>query len=1020
MPLIDLHRLCLIALCTFAFARSLSAAERPAYENPQAGLDDRVETLFQAMTPDERLTLLAGSGDSTTNAVPRLKVPPMVMLDATQGAHGSNKATAGRATLFTSGVLMAASWDVDLAARIGDGVGVEAMNKGSGGQVLLGPGLNIMRSPLGGRNGEYIGGEDPHLMSRMAVAYIKGMQNSGIAACMKHFACNNQEFLRGIIDVNVDERTLREIYTPAYIAAAKEAKVWTVMAAYNRVNGAHCSTNWYLLQQILRNEAGFDGLVMTDWFSAGKVSQSNDGCDLEMPNSGYASPPLLHKAIDSGDLAQASVDESVRRILRTIIRVGLMDGPRRVDHAKINSPAHQKLALEAAEKGIVLLKNEKNVLPLNSETVRSIALIGPACKAWQMGLAGSAHVEPFQSTSAYDGIVARAGKGIKVLYNYGYDDHGGGEHFSGQLVPSAVLKSADGKENGLTGEFFEGYEFAGKPASTRVSSELKLNSGELRAAEIKDDHYCVRWSGTLTAPTSGAYRMNLEMDIEKSGGRLYIDDKLIQDVWPGFDGSNIGGAVDLVAGQTYKVRVEYVNISEKNSFQWTWLPPGEDLFKEAVETARQAGVAVVFVGTRPDDEAEFKDRRSMVLPGVQNDLIRAIGAANPNTIVVMNNGCPVLVSDWINQVPAAVEAFFPAQAGGEALAHILFGDVNPSGKLPYTIGKAREDYPDFSHYPVRPETFKFSRPAGDLANATVSKPVVDYAEGIYVGYRSFDKKQIEPSFAFGHGLSYTNFKYANAKLSKSSMAPTDTVTLTADVTNTGRRTGAEIVQLYARSDSPKIDRPIRELKGFARVDLQQGETKPVRFQVSARDFAYCDVPGKQWKADAGTYTLELGASSRDLLATAQVQLAADYTEALPGIGARSPFDPQSLTSGKPITASSSENGFPPENAVDGDSDSRWSSTWSDQQWLAVDLGSPTRFDHAQIVWEAACAKEYALQTSDDGKAWKTVYTNKEGKPGSEKIAFPAATARWIRILGIKRTGKFGYSVFAFNVYAPEK
>jgi beta-glucosidase len=999
----------------------LRAEDVPVYRNSQAPLEQRVEALFQAMTPDERLTLLGGADNASTHAIPRLGVPQMVMLDATQGARGCNDSTSGKATLFTSGVLLAATWDTDLASRIGNGVGTEVRNKGTGGQVLLGPGFNILRSPLGGRGGEYIGGEDPYLASRMAVGYIKGVQETGVAACMKHYACNNQEFLRGIIDVHVDERALREIYTPAYIAAAKEAKVWAVMAAYNKVNGSHCSTNWYLLKQILKNEAGFDGIVMTDWWSVGSTTGINDGCDLEMPNNAYTKPELIRRALEDGDLTQANVDDSVRRVIRTIIRVGLMDSPRKPDPSQLNTPEHQQLALEAAEKGIVLLKNEKNILPLDPNKIHSIALIGPACKDWQMGTHGSANVDPFQSVNAYDGILARvrtAENEIKVSYGYGYDDHGDNEHYTGEVVPKSALQTSNG--DGLTAEYFDGYDFSQSPLSTRVEPELNLTKESRQSAGIKNDHFCVRWTGTLTAPATGAYRMDLKANLEKSGARLYIDDKLIQDVWPGFDGSNIRGLVDLVEGQKYKVRIEYVNIAEDNSFRWTWLPPGKDLFAKAAETARNADVAVVFVGTRPDDEEEFRDRESMALPGVQNGLIRAVAAANPNTIVVLNNGGPVLVSDWVDQVPGLVEAFFPAQSGGTALANILFGDVDPSGKLPYTMGKAREDYPDYLHFPVRLDTFRFNRGGGDMAGATRGSPVVDYTEGIYVGYRSFDKKNIEPSFPFGHGLSYSSFQYSNLKLSEPSISPSDKLTVTADITNTGQRVGAEVVQLYMEAEQPKIDRPIRELKGFARVELNPGETKPVSFNVTARDFAYCDVPGKQWKADAGTYNLELGASSRDLRAKAEVQLSADYTESLPGLGAPSPYEIPSLTAGKVATASSiQDSDCSAENAIDGDEASRWSSTWSDPQWLAVDLGQPTLFDHAGIYWESAYAKNYELQTSDDGQHWTTVYTKNDGKGGREKFSFPPVTARWVRIFCIKRATSFGDSIFEFGLYPPK-
>jgi beta-glucosidase len=985
----------------------LHAADEPDYRNPQAPLEQRVNSLFQAMTPEERITLVSGDGHMSTKSIPRLGVPAMTTADATQGVRGGSHTTDGSATLFTSGVLMASTWDLDLASQIGQGVGTEALNKGTGSQILLGPGVNILRTPFGGRTGEYLGGEDPYVASRMAVAYITGLQQTGCAACVKHYACNNQEFMRGGIDVRVSERALREIYTPAFIAAVKEGHVWSVMSAYNQVNGVYCSGNWYLQKEILDHEAGFDGIIMSDWGGVHDTLALNDGCDLAMPGHGVFEPQLVSAALQSGDLLQANVDDAVKRVIRTIIRVGLLDKTRVPDPAQINTPEHQHLALEAAEKGMVLLKNAQNILPLDTNKIHSIALIGPACKQWQMGTRGSAYVKPVQSVSAYDGIVARAGSGIDISFNEGYD-----ENYTGEPVPTSAL-TADA-DHGLMGEYFAGTDFSHPPVSTHLDPNLDFyfTAAQLRSLGIKHDQFCARWTGTLTAPATGTFRMSLNSPLDKSGGRLFIDDKLVQDVWPGFNGDQIAGQIDLVEGQTYKVRIEYVNLDSENPFRWTWIQPGQNLFGAVTDAARKADVAVVFVGT---SEGEFIDRTNFALTGVQDDMIRAVAAANPHTVVVLNNGAPVQVSGWIDQVPGLVEAYYPGQAGGTALAAILFGDVNPSGKLVYTIGKSRKDYPDYPHYPARPGTL-------NLAEGEPSGPgIIDYSEGIYVGYRSFDKTNIQPSFPFGYGLSYTTFQYAHMKLSNPNMAPSDRLAVTADITNTGVRAGAEVVELYMKPDQPRVDRPIRELKGFARVELQPGETKPVSFHVTARDFAYCDVPGKQWKADAGTYSLELGSSSRDLRAKTEVQLTADYTESVPGVGAQPPDDAApSLTIGKTVTASSAQDGFTPFKAIDGRRDSRWSSDFSDPQWLEVDLGEPTLFDHASILWEEAFAKAYQLQVSDDGKSWTTVYTNNSGNGGREKFSFPPVTARWVRILGTKRATGFGYSIFDFGLYPPQK
>jgi beta-glucosidase len=330
--------------------------------------------------------------------------------------------------------------------------------------------------------------------------------------------------------------------------------------------------------------------------------------------------------------------------------------------------------------------------------------------------------------------------------------------------------------------------------------------------------------------------------------------------------------------------------------------------------------------------------------------------------------------------------------------------------MTYTIAKRREDYPDFGNYPGRPETVDFS--TGN------HNGIADYKEVIYVGYRHFDKKEIAPSFPFGHGLSYTTFAYANIKPSSVSMAPEDTLTVTADITNTGTRAGTEVVQLYIRANQPKIDRPMRELKGFARVELKPGETKPISISITARDLAYCDVPGKQWKADAGTYSLELGSSSRDLRATVDVKLSGDYMFPLPGLGAQAPKAP-SLTGQIVATASSFAGDNTPDLAIDAEKDSRWESEKHDPQWLSVDLGQPTLLDHASIEWEAAHAKVYDLQVSDDGQQWTTVYTNADSRGGIESFSFNPVKARWVRLLCSKRTTEWGYSIFNFQVFPPD-
>jgi beta-glucosidase len=669
----------------------------PLYKNPKASLEQRVDDLFSRLTQDEKLSLLGGTG-FTMQPIPRLGVPAMAMADAGQGVRGGQNSTLGPATAFPAGIEMASTWDTNLLWRIGQAIGVEARNKGSGVQVLLGPAVNIHRTPLGGRNAEYFS-EDPFLTARLDVAYIRGIQSTGVSACLKHFDCNNQETDRRNVNVIVGERALREIYLPAFKAGVQEGGAWCVMSSYNKVNGLYASANPHLLTEILKKEWGFDGMVMSDWHGVHETAVVQAGNDLEMPTGKHMSVPKLKAALANGSITQTAVDDSIHRILRTIIRVGLLNGPMRRDPSQVNSPAYQQLALEVAENGIVLLKNRRNLLPLDRTRIKSIAVIGEDATNMQVDALGSPEVHPLHTVEFLDGIKARANH-VNVYY-------------------------------------------------------------------------------------------------------------------------------------------------ASSSFA-------------AIVAAKKSDIAVVCVSTRRM-EGEGHDRPSMDLPDQQSDLIRAIAAVNKKTIVVLNNGTPVTMTNWLNRVPAVIETWFPGQEGGTALAAILFGDVNPSGKLPDTLGANRDDYPDAGNFPGK-------------------NLEVHYAEGIYVGYRHFDKAGIKPLFPFGYGLSYTTFGYKHLQLSNANLSPDGSVKTSVDITNTGKRAGGEVAELYIHVLHPKIDRPVRELKGFAKVALAPGETKTVDFNITPRDLAYFDVPGHQWKADVGEYEIEVGASSRDIRLKTPLRLVSTFTE----------------------------------------------------------------------------------------------------------------------------------------------
>ncbi|HWD91939.1 MAG TPA: glycoside hydrolase family 3 C-terminal domain-containing protein [Verrucomicrobiae bacterium] len=967
------------------------------YQDHNAPLEARVDDLFSRLTQDEKIGLLSGTG-FTTQPIPRLGVPALAMVDAGQGIRGGQDSTRGPATAFPAEVLMASSWDTNLVWRIGQAIGEEALNKGSGAQMVLGPAVNIQRSPLGGRDGEYFC-EDPYFTARLAVNYIQGLQSSGCAACVKHYVAYNQERDRYTIDVDVTERALGEIYFPAFEAAVKEGHAWAVMSSYNQINGYKATANQYLMVDVLKKGWGFDGLLLSDWGGVqDTVGPLNAGNDLEMPGQEYMTHDRVEAALTSGRVTQASIDESVHRILRAIIRVGLLDKSNKPDHSIVNSAEHQQLCLQAATEGIVLLKNGDQVLPLDDRKIHSIACIGAAASDWEIGAAGSPQVVPFYSISALDGLRKRAGNAIQVNDSAGERD--------GSPVPPSALQF-DGKV-GLHGEYFANRNLEGAPVVVRNDSQIQFDwSDKAPAPNISQSAYSVRWTGTLTPPLSGEYKLLLTAD---DGCRLYLDGKLLIDHWVDSAASAQVAQVDFTANQPHQLRVEYFQHGGQAVARLNWARIDDPPYADAIEAAKKSDVALVFVSTK-GTEGEGSDRPSMTLPNAQDDLIRAVAGVNKKTIVVLNNGAPVLMP-WLDDVAGVIETWFPGEEGGNALATILFGDSNPSGKLPTTFAARREDYPDFGNFPGR-------------------NGHVHYAEGIYVGYRHFDKADIKPLFPFGYGLSYTSFAYSQPRLSEAMLAANGTVTLTLNVKNTGSRAGAEVVQLYVHAPDGPIDRPLRELKGFARVELEPGETKTVSFDVQPQLLACCDVAGKQWRADAGTYELQVGASSRDIRVKVPLVLSATYLQPIPFLAEQTSPTPAEgdLAAFRPVVSSSeapnSEYGSEPRQAVDGNTSTYWKSKNSDSQWLAVDLGEPRLVDRVRLTWATdrfgdSFASAYAIQLSSDGKTWNEVYQTTKGQGGVETNTFSPTSARWVRVFCTKRAANQNYKMVSLEVFAPSK
>jgi len=694
------------------------AQEKPIYQDPHATVEDRVNDLLSRMTLEEKVDLIGGHGFETF-ANQRLNIPAIVMSDGRMGIHFRSPSIA-----YPGGIALSASWDRDLATRFGESIGRDARARGV--HIWLAPMVNIYRTPVGGRNFE-CAGEDPFLVSKMAVSMVKAVQADGVMATAVIFACNDQDFKnqnglnRQTANSIVDERTLREIYFPPFRALAQDAHVGAFMASYNLLNGEHCTQNSHLLHDILKDEWGFKGFVMSDWGAThDAIGAANAGLDIEMPTGKYFNRALLLPAIQNGKIKQEVIDDKIRRLLREFFAFGFFDRQQKDASIPIDNPQSDAVALDMAREEMVLLKNQANALPLDRKKIHTIAVIGPNADPAVISGSGSSYpVHPTRTVSVLDGVRTAAGPSIQVT-----------------TVP---------------------------------------------------------W---LQYPTQ-----------------------------------------EIPTG----------------------MRPVADLIADSVKAAKQADVAVVCVGFKrlkndnnmpigkdlSADEGEGIDR-SFALPPGQVQLLQAVVAANPHTVVILNAGGGVDWNGWLDQVPALIDAWYPGQEGGRALAEILFGDVNPSGKLPATFEKKWEDNPSSHFY-----------------DTAVAKQAI-YGEGIFLGYRGFDQKGIEPQFPFGFGLSYTTFSYDNLRVDQSGDSQNPQVTIHCDVKNTGASAGAEIVQVYVSDPHASVPRPPKELKGFCRVQLAPSETKTVDVELDRNAFTFYDVPGKSWKLEPGDFIIQVGASSRDL------------------------------------------------------------------------------------------------------------------------------------------------------------
>lgn len=708
-------------LCCFTSKIKAQELNKSGIQNSYT-LETRIDSVLAVMTLEEKVAMLCGNGLFTSAGLERLGITELNYTDGPFGIReelGKNSWaalgwTTDSATFFPTGSALAATWNPEMAYIYGTGIGQEAKTRGK--DILLGPAVNITRSPVNGRTFEYMS-EDPFLNSRLTVGYIKGVQNQGVAACVKHFAANNQETNRGRVNVTMDERTLREIYLPAFRAAVEEAHVMTIMAAYNKFRGAYCAENDYLLNKILRNEWNFQGFVMSDWGGThSTVNSALFGLDVEMGTKQFFNDKLL-KAVQSGQVPVSVIDAKVRRILRVNLFAHSYSAPA---SKVVSTPEHGKIVYDIALQSIVVLKNSTNLLPLNLTKSKKIAVIGD----------NATHKH------AYGGF----GAGVKTRY---------------EITPLEGLKAKVGSKAVIN--FVQGY----KPK------------------------YIPR---------------------KKGFGR---------------DADNT---------------------------------PDQALIKEAVEAAKKADVAIIFAGTNHDVETEATDRTDLLLPFGQDELIKAVSAVNKKTVVVIVAGAPVDLRTANTAVPSIVWSWFNGSQGGNAVADILLGNVQPSGKLPFTLPAALDDSP------------------AHALKAFPGDSIVNYAEGLLVGYRWFDTKNVKPLFCFGHGLSYTKIDFGAIQTDKTGYNASDKIQVKVKLKNSGARDGFETVQLYVSEVSPTVFKPAKELKAFQKVFVPIGKESEVTLEIPVSSLAYYDEANKTWVVSKGAYKLMAGASSQDIRLTTDLTI----------------------------------------------------------------------------------------------------------------------------------------------------
>lgn len=840
-------------------ANAALAATTPMTGNE---VEARVGAVLDNMSQSEKINFSRVDDGHMIPMLSRFGMPGTTAYDSSMGVHVNGETFGAQ---YPAQTALSATWSINRAKEFGLALGYET--RISGGQQMLSPGVNLYRTPYGGRAAEYLGGEDPFLGSALGPAVANGIQAQGIQAAGKHYIANEQEANRHAVDIHVDERTLRELYMPAFESLVKNSNVASMMCGYNKINGEYACENHHLLTEVLKGEWGFQGFVMSDFNSVTDAFKGAwAGTDIDMPSGLQFTEAKLMPYVWSGQLHPSVIDDKARRNLRAMVSYGFDKGLNQaqpLEHKEYGA----KASLNVARESIVLLRNEnasdgKPLLPLAKKA--KIAVIGDIALQRPSSPFGTPNSPPSSYVTELSGLQQLASNSANITY---LSEMSLNPKASVWYQPS---ESTTGISNaGVKAEYFNNSSFSGKPAVTRVEPGINLdwtsnfnttNAGSTTVSGYSPTpgSFSARFTTTIKPTISGEHVFKIRAD---GPYKLWVNDELIVEgdgVPLSFDLINAitksGKTANLKAGKTYSVKLEYQRLRGDFTtmlggmagvqMSWASLKPPTDLSKyDAV---------VVAVGNTYEYEGESSDR-AYELPEYQADLITKTANANPNTIVVMHGGGGMDMQPWAKKVGATLHAWFPGQQGGQALAEILYGKVNPSGKLPFTIDKRIEDNPTYASYP-------------DPAKYLGDKPLTDmtYSEGLYLGYRGYDKKKAKPLYPFGYGLSYTTFNYSDMKLSSNVLTPGATVNVKFTITNTGDKAGFEVAQLYVQPMNAKVDRPEKELKGFTKVYLKAGESKTVSIPVDSRSLAYYTQNTDSWDVDAGKFKIKVGTSSEDL------------------------------------------------------------------------------------------------------------------------------------------------------------